>query len=179
MIENIKDLADAMTFACNLETDDDERATRMVARRLYKDTSCGISFWMPDSRLSVSVSGYCEGSDVEHPAHTLDFPFTAEVFDEAVRQADKDGCETWDATHGCEHCHTAEMKTEQTKKGWRIAWPDAPDLTWWADGDPSEIQYRAEEWEIRMDFSEEMYAMEVGVPINPDCTHCEGGGRVI
>ena len=123
------------------------------------------------------VAGYCEGSDAEHPVHTVTFPCTPEAIDEAIAQADKDGCETWDATHGCEHCHTAEMKTEQTKKGWRIAWPGAPDLTWWTEKDV--VQHRPEEWEIRMAVSEKLYEWSFGLPINPDCPSCKGEGIIL
>ena len=53
---------------------------------------------------SVSVAGYCEGTDGACAARTLAFPFTAAAFDAAVEAADRDGCDLWDDTHGCEAC---------------------------------------------------------------------------
>jgi hypothetical protein len=53
---------------------------------------------------SVSVAGYCEGTDAECGDHTLAFPFTAAAFDAAVEAADRDGCDLWDDTHGCGAC---------------------------------------------------------------------------
>jgi hypothetical protein len=73
-----------------------------VGRRLYKDTSCGIGFHHDAS--GVTVSGYCEGTDADCPAHHLAWGFSAEQFDAAVEEADQDGCAMWDATHGCEDC---------------------------------------------------------------------------
>jgi len=53
---------------------------------------------------SVSVAGYCEGTDTDCPDYRLDFPFSALAFDGWVAQADEDGCDLWDDTHGCEDC---------------------------------------------------------------------------
>lgn len=53
---------------------------------------------------SVSVSGYCEGTDADCPEHGLDFPFSEGAFDATVEAADADGCALWDYTHGCEDC---------------------------------------------------------------------------
>jgi hypothetical protein len=139
----------------------------------------GACFW---------VTGYCEGSDWEHEPYELEFPFTEDELWKAVGQADKDGCETWDRTHGCEHCQTADCKVEEVEgKGWRISWNDGE--SWWkggshwkpeADRNGSEapITYRTEEWEVRVDFSEAMDEYGV-IAINNECGHCEGQGRRI
>lgn len=131
-----------------------------IAKRLYKDTSCGISFWVyptefdlrrmeacdlsPDFKLNqgVGVSGYCEGTDRECPNHTLDFPFTADAFWEAVKQADQDGCDTWGETHGCAACGTDSYECECCVR----------------DGC---LECNAER------------------PINPECKSCQGHGVVI
>lgn len=55
---------------------------------------------------SVTVSGYCEGTDADCPEHGLDFPFSEGEFDAVVEAADADGCDLWDDTHGCEDCAT-------------------------------------------------------------------------
>ena len=88
--------------------DVDARA-EAVARRLYKDTECGISFFEDPDKEYVSVSGYTEGVDQPCPAHILHYPFTAPEFDEAVKAADEDGCSLWGETHGCDKCDTLEV----------------------------------------------------------------------
>lgn len=55
---------------------------------------------------SVSVAGYCEGTDAGCPDHSLDFPFSPGEFDTMVEAADQDGCDLWDDSHGCEDCAT-------------------------------------------------------------------------
>ena len=62
-----------------------------------KEPVLGDYFW---------VTGYCEGSDWGHPTYEVPFPCTPEAIDEAIAQADKDGCATWDLTHGCDDCGT-------------------------------------------------------------------------
>lgn len=81
---------------------DAETAGRLIAKQLYKNTSCGISF-IPDDN-GVRVAGYCEGWDGECSPHRLQYPFTMNEFWEAVEAADKDGCDAWDDSHGCEQC---------------------------------------------------------------------------
>ena len=54
------------------------------------------------------VTGYCEGSDVEHEVYAVPFPCTPEAIDEAIAQADKDGIATWNDTHGCDDCGEPE-----------------------------------------------------------------------
>ncbi len=67
---------------------------KSVARRLYKDTDCGIGFECVDG--GIEVAGYAEGSNAECPSHRLLYPFTAEEFWAAVKEADREGCEAWD-----------------------------------------------------------------------------------
>jgi len=78
---------------------------RAIARCLYKNTPSGISFRADEH--TVSVSGYCEGSDTELPEYTLAFPFTDKAFWLAVKTADRDACAEWDMTHGCDGCATS------------------------------------------------------------------------
>jgi hypothetical protein len=75
-----------------------------IAHRLYKDTSCGIGFHAPKDGKSISISGYCEGTDAECVSRELRFPFTPEEFDEQVEAADQDGNNLWNETHGCDEC---------------------------------------------------------------------------
>jgi len=95
MIKNIEDLA--AHFSAYHDTE------ASIAKRLYKDTSCGVSAGVDEK--GFWVAGYCEGSDWEHAVHRLPFPFTEEAANEAVEHADKEGCHTWDQTHGCEKCN--------------------------------------------------------------------------
>lgn len=90
-----------------------------VARRLYKDTNCGIGFHADDK--GVSVSGYCEGVDGDCPSYRLKWGFTEKEFDAQVEKADKDGCDMWDKTHGCDHCRTEEVN------GYRPIDPKCPE----------------------------------------------------
>jgi len=103
MIRNLQDLAHEVGAARDASTGaTDEETGKSIARRLFKDTDCGISFW--HNVDGVVVTGYCEGSDDYIEGHSLGFPFDTKKFWEAVSQADEDGCNTWDRTHGCEAC---------------------------------------------------------------------------
>lgn len=93
MIQNLKELAAEVGA---------EEDAKSIARRLYKDTRCGISFWT-DGKVVV-LSGYCEGTDAECPPREYTFPFEEKVFWEGVEAADQDGCDLWDQTHGCPEC---------------------------------------------------------------------------
>ena len=52
-----------------------------------------------------SVSGYCEGTDIDCDLHRVLFPASAKKVDEAIHAADQDGCDLWMETHGCPKCH--------------------------------------------------------------------------
>ncbi len=125
------------------------------------------------------VTGYCEGSDAEHEVYEVPFPCTPEAIDEAIAQADKDGCATWDLTHGCDTCQTSDMTVDQTDQGWRISWDEGD--SWWTEKDV--VQHRPEEWEIRMAVSEKLYECSDEtygqVPINPNCPSCKGQGQIL
>ena len=97
-INNLKELSEEVCAA-------DDTASS-IAKRLYKDTNCGIGFHS-DPKY-VLVSGYCEGIDQECESYQIEYPFRADEFWEFVKQADKDGCELWDKTHGCEDCWGGE-----------------------------------------------------------------------
>jgi hypothetical protein len=90
-----------MELAAHLGANNDTE--KSIARRLFKDTECGVSSGVTDTEFWVS--GYCEGSDWEHEVYKIQFPCKEESVDEAISKADKDGCHTWDQTHGCEKCH--------------------------------------------------------------------------
>ena len=81
-----------------------------LEKALYKATECGVSIgfsggWRRPTLSWFWVAGYCEGSDVEHPVHRVDFPCTGADIENAVAKADQDGIDTWNATHGCEKCY--------------------------------------------------------------------------
>lgn len=65
-----------------------------IGKALLKGTECGIVFHEKDFNTAV-VCGYAEGADAECPNHDLEYPFTAEEFWAAVKQADDEGCEMW------------------------------------------------------------------------------------
>lgn len=102
-IKNIRDLArEVGAQRDGSEGETNEEISKSIARRLYKDTTCGISFW--SDAEGVVCTGYCEGSDWLIDGHGLNYPFISDEFWAAVKAADADGCKTWDETHGCETC---------------------------------------------------------------------------
>lgn len=101
-------------------------AIKAVERGVYKYTDCGASAWSIDD--SVSVSGYCEGSDAEHPAHTLTFPFAESDWFAALDQCETESRETWDSTHGCEECWSQGYCTESEELEFGN-WPINPKCT--------------------------------------------------
>jgi hypothetical protein len=115
-VYDIFDLCEKHAFADHDK--DRERAERLVGRSLFKYTSCGISFNhqppLNESYGHVSVAGYCEGWDGEHPSHVLSFPFKHSEFEKEVDAADKEGCVTWNETHGCEKCGGENPETGYT-----------------------------------------------------------------
>ena len=118
MIESIYSLAEHLSIsglAIASPTEADNLAKR-IAKRLFKDTRCGIGFYADDG--GVTVAGYCEGTDADCPAHRLTYPFTAEAFDAACEEADQEGCDLWDETHGCDDCETTEVD------GWKPVDPN-------------------------------------------------------
>jgi len=80
-----------------------EDTEQSIARRVYKDTSCGCGAGV-DSE-GFFVSGYCEGSDRLHEVYHVAWGCDSDDIDKAIEQADKDGCDTWNETHGCEKCN--------------------------------------------------------------------------
>lgn len=105
MIRNLNDLA--MVVEANHDRSTgatDTEIEKSVARRLYKDTTCGISFWTDGTE--IVLCGYCEGTDWDLPGHVLTYPFTEAELWAAVAAADKDGCDAWDESHGCDSCGT-------------------------------------------------------------------------
>ena len=103
MINNIKELAQEVCAS--------DDTARGVARRLYKDTNCGIGFYSESG--SIVLSGYCEGTDMDCESHVLEYPFAPDEFWKLVNQADQDGCDMWDKTHGCEKCWGGEVVCDE------------------------------------------------------------------
>jgi hypothetical protein len=95
MIKNLQDLAHHVSAARDASTGaTDEETASSIGRRLYKDTDCGICF--SAKATGVSMAGYAEGSNAECSDIDLDFPFTGEAFDAAVKEADEEGSALWD-----------------------------------------------------------------------------------
>tara|TARA_R100001594_G_C4039521_1_gene262911 strand:+ start:90 stop:386 length:297 start_codon:yes stop_codon:yes gene_type:complete len=91
-IRNLKGLAEHLGVD-PYQTDLEDK----VGRRLYKDTACGVTFWVT---TTVHVAGYAEGYDGELTPHSLSFPFTPEEFSDIVAKADIEGCQKWDEVNG-------------------------------------------------------------------------------
>ncbi len=73
-----------------------EIALSHIEKALFKGTDCGICFSRAQNEPDgVIITGYAEGSDAELTSHTLDYPFTKEVFWDTVGRADDEGCEEW------------------------------------------------------------------------------------
>ena len=91
----VHDVWDLLREVEGIERSDEtvERAHQIIARRLFKSTACGISFWTDGK--TVSVGGYCEGWDGECQHIPLQYPFPIDKFWEACDQADVDGCAAW------------------------------------------------------------------------------------
>ena len=80
---------------------------RKLNRAVFKYTECGASFYVPEARDRVVVSGYVEGWDGECQPHELAFPFTIEAFEKALAECDDEADEVWTQTHGCGDCGDA------------------------------------------------------------------------
>ena len=76
------------------------RGTRYLLTISVKETRSG---WVRGPIFSVS--GYCEGTDIDCDPHRVLLPTTSKKVDKAIDAADKDGCDLWQQTHGCEKCH--------------------------------------------------------------------------
>lgn len=96
-IKNLKGLAEHLGVEEEEEDLEDKHRIRRIGRRLYKDTACGVTFWVT---TTVHVAGYAEGYDGELPAHSLSFPFTPDEFSDMVSEADIEGCQKWDEING-------------------------------------------------------------------------------
>ena len=97
MIKSIGDLAEMLGIDRH-----DIGSDNYIKKELFKSTTCGICF--DHDHRGIILSGYCEGTDLECQTHRLDYPYTEDEFWATVTEADTDGMEIWDATHGCEQC---------------------------------------------------------------------------
>lgn len=77
-----------------------------ISHLLFKYTQCGISFYSLCEDGPITLAGYCEGVDIDCIPYTLNYPFSADEFWKDVDNADNDGIELWNDTHGCEHCYS-------------------------------------------------------------------------
>jgi len=106
---------------------DAKDAESEVSCGVFKYTECGCSFHHGDG--CVTVRGYCEGSDVAHRSYKLKFPFTKDQWWQALEDADSDGKQTWDNTHGCEHCWTDGCCNDDGEELEFGGWPINPNCT--------------------------------------------------
>lgn len=64
-----------------------------LERALFKYTDCGMcADWDNDK---ITLVGYVEGCDAEHPHETLYFPFTLEKFREVRNRLEEEADEMW------------------------------------------------------------------------------------
>jgi hypothetical protein len=81
----------------------DAEAIGLLRKWAFKHTTCGCSFEADE--VGITVSGYCEGVDVECPVHELLWgQFTASEYFAALDAADTEGVALWNDTHGCSEC---------------------------------------------------------------------------
>ena len=79
-----------------------------IAKRLFKDTECGISFYVYPGGTRVTVAGYADGSgDAYCEPIVMAFPIDLAEFDKAVERADQEGCDLFDEFH----CHICGSET--------------------------------------------------------------------
>lgn len=113
-INNLRELAEEVCYMV-YDDDTDKHLEKRIAKALFKATSCGICFGLTEEGSGISMAGYCEGIDHRpYDDHNLQFPFTMEEFWKAAEMADRDGCELWDLTHGCEDCGLEDPETGYT-----------------------------------------------------------------
>jgi len=99
-----------------------------ILRKTGKGTRYLLTISVKETKSGVvrgpifSVSGYCEGTDIECVDHRVLLPTSSKKVDEAISAADKDGCDLWMETHGCEKCHP-------------YGWADEHGNEWSPDGD--------------------------------------------
>tara|TARA_R110002020_G_scaffold43230_2_gene125898 strand:+ start:710 stop:1114 length:405 start_codon:yes stop_codon:yes gene_type:complete len=98
MITNIKDLAEhlGLCFVKHGST------TEAIGRKVYEATECGCPAGVEDDYFWVT--GHCEGSARPCEVYTVSFPCEFKTIEAAIKQADADGNEVWDQTHGCSKC---------------------------------------------------------------------------
>lgn len=64
-----------------------------LEKALYKNTECGMcASWDNDK---ITLVGYVEGCDAEHPSETLYFPFTVKKFREVRDSLEEQAVEMW------------------------------------------------------------------------------------
>lgn len=92
----------AKEMGCHRDGDDEKTSKARIEKSLFKYTRCGVTFGIEGN--TVLIGGYCEGSDRELELHRIDFPFNYKDFSAIVDEADQEGVDTWNETHGCEFC---------------------------------------------------------------------------
>lgn len=70
-----------------------EKDASSLERALFKYTDCGMCEEWDDKK--ITLVGYVEGCDAEHPNETLYFPFTVEKFREVRDRLEKEADEMW------------------------------------------------------------------------------------
>jgi hypothetical protein len=78
-----------------LEWDDDERK---LQRRAYDETECGVTLDIEPSAVVVWAS--IEGSDAVTERHRLEYPFTPDAFEEAIRATENEADALWQEENG-------------------------------------------------------------------------------
>jgi hypothetical protein len=79
------------------EKEPETKSQQLLRKWVFKGTECGCIF--DSDEKGIMVGGYAEGSDAELPMRGLDWGFTIEEFNEALDDADKEGCIAWHEAH--------------------------------------------------------------------------------
>ena len=96
----------------------EERSKQLLEKSIFKHTQCGCVFDADEN--GVYVAGYAEGSDAELPGHSLNWGFTIDEFEAALKQADAEGVEEWERANEYDLARVVDEEN----------WQDHRELDW-------------------------------------------------
>jgi len=92
------------------ESTSDVEACRLLHKYVLRYTHCGCRF--NNDGDTLHLSGYVEGVDWDFPLHSLKLgEFTVDEWVQELKDADKEGVDAWNDTHGCEDCGDKDSDT--------------------------------------------------------------------
>jgi len=71
-----------------------------ISKVLFDNTDCGIYFHSVSEDGPIILAGRCLGVAGHCSPHELSYPFSSDDFWRIVNDADNDGVELWNDTHG-------------------------------------------------------------------------------